>query len=176
MSVIQSIREKYAKWAVIAIALALLGFILTDYFQAKNRMGSGNSSTLGLVNGKKIDYVSFETKLKARDDQQQTLAQQQRREYTDVDKNQTAEALWNEEVDEILMTSEFKKVGIDVGKKEFNDYLFGQNPPPDLRQRFSDQQGNYDAAAAQNAINQLKRSPNQVDRDQLDAYLADLEY
>ena len=35
MSVIQSIREKYAKWAVVAIALALLGFILTDYFQAK---------------------------------------------------------------------------------------------------------------------------------------------
>ena len=74
MSVIQSIREKYAKWAVIAIALALLGFILTDYFQAKNRMGRGNSSTLGTVNGKKIDYISFETKLKARDDQQQAAA------------------------------------------------------------------------------------------------------
>ena len=176
MSVIQSIRERYAKWAVIAIALALLGFILTDYFQAKNRMGPGNSSTLGMVNGKKIDYINFETKLKARDDQQQAAAQQQQREYTETDKHQTAEQLWNQEVEEIIMTSQFKKVGIDVGKKEFNDYLFGQRPPDDLRQRFSDQQGNYDGAAAQNAINQLKRSPNQVDRDQLDAYLAAMEY
>ena len=176
MSVIQSIREKYAKWAVIAIALALLGFILTDYFQAKNRMGSGNSSTLGIVNGKKINYVEFETKLKVRDDQQQAAAQQQGREYTEAEKHQTAEGLWNQEVEEILMTSEFKKLGIDVGKKEFNDYLFGQNPPADLRQRFSDQQGNYDGAAAQNAINQLRRSPNQADKDQLDAYLASLEY
>ena len=176
MSVIQSIRERYAKWAVIAIALALLGFILTDYFQAKNRMGPGNSSTLGTVNGKKIDYISFETKLKARDDQQQAAAQQQQQEYTEAQKHQTAEQMWNQEVEEIIMTSEFKKVGIDVGKKEFNDYLFGQNPPQDLRQRFSDQQGNYDGAAAQNAINQLRRSPNQVERDQLDAYLAAMEY
>ena len=176
MSVIQSIREKYAKWAVIAIALALLGFILTDYFRAQSRMGSGGSTTLGSVNGKKIDYINFETKLKARDDQQQAAAQQQQQEYTEAQKHQTAEQLWNQEVEEIIMTSEFKKVGIDVGKKEFNDYLFGQNPPQDLRQRFSDQQGNYDGAAAQNAINQLRRSPNQVERDQLDAYLAAMEY
>jgi peptidyl-prolyl cis-trans isomerase D len=176
MSVIQSIREKYAKWAVIAIALALLGFILTDYFQAKNKMGAGNSSTLGSVNGKKIDYISFETKLKAREEQQQAMAQQQGQEYSEAQRHQTAEGLWNQEVEEIIMTSEFKKVGIDVGKKEFNDYLFGQNPPADLKQRFSDQQGNYDGAAAQNAINQLRRSPNKADRDQLDAYLAALEY
>ncbi len=176
MSVIQSIREKYAKWAVIAIALALLGFILTDYFQAKNRMGPGNSSTLGSVNGKKIDYLSFETKLRARDEQQQAAAQQQQQEYTEAQKHQTAEQMWNQEVEEIIMTSEFKKVGIDVGRKEFNDYLFGRNPPQDLRQRFSDQQGNYDGAAAQNAINQLRRSPNQAERDQLDAYLAAMEY
>lgn len=176
MSVIQSIREKYAKWAVIAIALALLGFILTDYFQAKNRMGGGNSSTIGTVNGKKIDYVSFETKLKARDEQNQAAAQQQQQEYTEAQKHQTAEQLWNQEVEEIIMTSEFNKVGIEVGKKEFNDYLFGQNPPADLRQRFSDQQGNYDGAAAQNAINQLRRSTTQADRDQLDAYLASVEY
>jgi peptidyl-prolyl cis-trans isomerase D len=139
-------------------------------------MGRGNSSTLGTVNGKKIDYISFETKLKARDDQQQAAAQQQQQEYTEAQKHQTAEQLWNQEVEEIIMTSQFKKVGIDVGKKEFNDYLFGQNPPQDLRQRFSDQQGNYDGAAAQNAINQLRRSPNQAERDQLDAYLAAMEY
>jgi len=176
MSVIQSIREKYAKWAVIAIALALLGFILTDYFQAKNRMGPGNSTTLGSVNGKKIDYISFETKLKARDDQQQAAAQQQQQEYTEVQKHQTAEGLWNEEVEQIIMASQFNKVGIAVGNKEFNDYLFGQNPPQDLKQRFSDQLGNYDGAAAQNAINQLKRSPNQVERDQLESYLTAMEY
>ena len=176
MSIIQTIREKGGLISAIIIAIALLGFILTDYFQAQSRMGPGNSTTLGSVNGKKIDYVAFETKLKARDEQQQAMAQQQQQEYTEAQKRETAEGLWNQEVEEIIMTSQFNEVGIDVGKKEFNDYLFGKNPPQDLRQRFSDQQGVYDGAAAQNAINQLKRSPNKVERDQLDAYLAGLEY
>ena len=176
MSVIQSIREKYAKWAVVAIALALLGFILTDYFQAKERMGPGNSSTLGSVNGKKIDWVDFETRLKAMDEQAQAQAQQQGREISEAERQQNNERLWNQDVEEIIMTSEFEKVGIDVGRKEFNDWLFGQNPPADLRQRFSDQQGNYDGAAAQNAINQMKRSTNENEKKQLDAFLAAMEY
>jgi len=176
MSVIQSIREKYAKWAVIAIALALLGFILTDYFQAKNRMGPGNSTTLGSVNGKKIDWANFETRLKTMNDQAQAQAQQQGREFTDADSHQNNERLWNQDVEEIIMTSEFNKLGIDVGKKEFNDWLFGQDPPADLKQRFSDQQGNYDGAAAQNAINQMRRSTVKGEKEQLDDYLASLEY
>ena len=176
MSLIQTIRERGGLISAIIIAIALLGFILTDYFQAQSRMGPGNSTTLGSVNGKKIDYINFETKLKARDEQQQAAAQQQQQEYTEAQKHQTAEGLWNQEVEEIIMASQFTKVGIDVGNKEFNDYLFGQNPPQYLRQQFSDQQGNYDGAAAQNAINQLKRSPNQVERDQLEAFLASMLY
>jgi peptidyl-prolyl cis-trans isomerase D len=176
MSLIQTIRERGGLISAIIIAIALLGFILTDYFQAQSRMGRGNSTTLGSVNGKKIDYINFETKLKARDEQQQAAAQQQQQEYTEAQKHQTAEGMWNQEVEEIIMSSQFTKVGIDVGNKEFNDYLFGQNPPQYLRQQFSDQQGNYDGAAAQNAINQLKRSPNQVERDQLEAFLASMLY
>ena len=176
MSVIQSIREKYAKWAVIAIALALLGFILTDYFQAQNRMGPGNSTTLGSVNGKKIDYIDFESRLKSMNDQAQAQAQQQNREFSESESYQNNERLWNQEIEQIIMASEFKKVGINIGKKEFNDWLFGQRPPDDLKQRFTDQQGNYDAAAAQNAINQMKRSTNKGDQEQLEAYLATLEY
>ena len=131
MSVIQSIREKYAKWAVIAIALALLGFILTDYFQAKNRMGPGNSTTLGSVNGKKIDYINFETRLKSITDREAAQAQQQGREYNEAARQQANERLWNSDVEEIIMSDAFKKVGIDVGSKEFNEWLFGQNPPDD---------------------------------------------
>lgn len=176
MSVIQSIREKYAKWAVIAIALALLGFILTDYFQAKNRMGPGNSTTLGSVNGKKIDYINFETKLKAMTDREAMQAQQQGREYDEASRQRANEQLWNSEVDEIIMTEVLKKAGVDVGSKEFNDWLFGQNPPDNLRQQFSDQQGNYDGAAAQNEINRMRRSSNAVEREQIDQFLNAVEY
>jgi peptidyl-prolyl cis-trans isomerase D len=71
MSVIQDIREKYAKWAVVAIALSLLGFILTDYLSTRGKISGGNSTTLGSVNGEKIEYVEFENKLRAIEQQAQ---------------------------------------------------------------------------------------------------------
>ena len=117
MSVIQSIRERYAKWAVIAIALALLGFILTDYFQAKNRMGPGNSTTVGSVNGKKIDYIDFESRLKIMNDQAQAQAQQQGTEYGEAESHQNNERLWNQEIEQIVMSSEFKKTRHRYRKK-----------------------------------------------------------
>jgi len=177
MSVIQSIREKYAKWAVVAIALALLGFILTDYFQAKERMGPGDSSTLGTVNGKKIEWTGFEAKLKSINEEAQRNAANQGRQLSEAELQQNNEQLWNNQVEQIIMEPEFKKVGIDVGKREFNDWLFGPNPPPDMRRIFSDPQtGNYDGAAVQAQFNSIKRTGEQVQKDQLDDFLGALEY
>src|ERR1700752_5211969 len=176
MSVIQSIREKYAKWAVVAIALALLGFILTDYFQAKEKMGAGNSTTLGTVNGKKIDLANFDAKLKGIDEEAKRSAASQGRQISEEELQQNNERLWNSEVEQIIMEPEFKKVGIDVGKREFTDWLFGSNPPMQMRQLFSDQQGNYDAIGAQTQINNIKRTGDQAQKDQLDDFLGALEY
>ena len=176
MSVIQSIREKYAKWAVVAIALALLGFILTDYFQAKERMGPGDSSTLGTVNGKKIDWNSFESKLKGINEETQMNARNMGRQVSEAELQQNNEQLWNNEVEQILMTPEFEKVGIDVGKREFNDWLFGPNAPMEMRRAFGDQQGNYDGPSTQVQINQIKRTGEPAQKNRLDDFLAALEY
>jgi peptidyl-prolyl cis-trans isomerase D len=173
MSVIQSIREKYAKWAVVAIALALLGFILTDYLSTRNQLfGGSNSTVIGSVNGKEIEYIIFENKLKTMDAQ----AEAQGQRPGENERHQNIERLWNQEIEQIIMNAEFEKTGISIGKKELNDWLFGNNPPQDLKQRFTDEQGQYSPAAAQDAINQMKRSANQADREQLNNYLAAIEY
>lgn len=172
MSVIQDIREKYAKWAVVAIALSLLGFILTDYLSTRGKISGGNSTTLGSVNGEKIEYVKFENKLRLIE--QQAVAQGQT--VDEAQRTQNIERLWSQEVEQIIMTAELEKLGINIGKKELNDWLFGSNPPQDLKQRFADENGVYNPAAAQDAMNQMKRSSNQADRGQLDSYIAAIEY
>jgi len=174
MSVIQSIRERYAKWAVVAIALALLGFILTDYFQAKSRMGGGQT-TIGVVNGKKIEYRDFQTRLDASEAQAKARAEQMGQDYSESERHGANEALWERDVQKIIMSSELDKAGIEVGGKELTDYLY-TNPPADLRQNFTDEQGNFNVAGLQNMINQMKRSTKQEERDQLNLYLQDLEY
>ena len=172
MSVIQDIREKYAKWAVVAIALALLGFILTDSLSTVGNANKGNSTTLGSVNGKKIEYIEFENRLRLIEQQAQAQGQQ----VGEAERSQNIERLWSQEVEQIIMTAEFEKLGINIGKKELNDWLFGSNAPQDLKQRFVDEQGAYNPSAAQDAINQMKRSGNPQDKEQLDNYIAAVEY
>ena len=174
MSVIQSIRDRYARIAVIAIAVALSGFILMDAFTGRSRLfGGGNSTTIGKVNGENIDYADFARKVKAQEDQ----AQQQNYELNDATRQQIIESVWNQEVDQALLKDEFDELGLTVGKKEMNDVLFGANPPQDLKQGFTDPQtGQYNALSAQQYFANLKKSGTPEQKAQMNAYLESLEY
>lgn len=175
MSFIQKIRDKYARIAVIAIALALLGFILTDYLSTRggNIFGGDPSTTLGSINGKKITFIDFETKVKAMEARQQA----QGSPLNEASRQQLIQNVWNQEVNQIIMNDEFEKLGFVVGAKEINDYLFGSNPPPDLKQQFTDPQtGQYNAALAQQAINRVKRSPNKDEQLQFIEYVNALTF
>jgi peptidyl-prolyl cis-trans isomerase D len=167
MSVIQSIRDKYARWAVVAICISLLGFIMMDAFSGRGGIGN-SSTTIGSVNGDKIDYIDFERKVKA----QEAAAQQQG--YT---REQLQENVWNGEVMQTVMDEQFEELGMTVGKKELTDLLFGANPPQDLKQRFTDPNtGVYDANQASQLINNIRKSGKPEERTQLNDYLENLMF
>ena len=66
MSVIQTIRDKAAWIIIAAIALARIAFIVQDALQGGGGgLFRGNATTLGKVNGTKIDAISFEQRYKA---------------------------------------------------------------------------------------------------------------
>lgn len=172
MSVIQTIRDKGAKISVILIALSLVGFILMDAFTGRSNFFGGNSTTLGKVNGKKIDYIEFNKKYQAESD----YRQQQGYPMDDRGRQELNESVWNQEVTKILAQEEFDRLGISIGKNEVNDILFGNNPPADLKQRFTDPKTNlYDVNQAKQFMLQWKRSKNESDRQQLNAYVESLE-
>lgn len=174
MSVIQQIREKYARIAVVAIALSLLGFILMDAFAGgSNIFGGGNSTTIGKVNGEELDYLEFDKKVKA----QEEMARQQGYDMGEAGRQQIIETTWNQEVMRILLENELEELGMTVGKKELNEFLFGDAPPQDLKERFSDPNtGAYNAFEAQQFINNIKRSGKPEDKAQLNQYLINLEF
>lgn len=156
MSIIQSIRDKGA-WIIIGlIALALIAFIVQDAFQNRNLFG-GNSTTLGVVNGTKVDAVEFEERFKRAEE----LYRQQGYPMNDMMRSSIRESLWNEYVDDALMKDRYKDLGIQVSDKELSDILYGENPPQDLKQQFTDPNtGQYDANAAYQQIQQLKKNKN----------------
>ncbi|HZI00266.1 MAG TPA: SurA N-terminal domain-containing protein, partial [Flavisolibacter sp.] len=171
MSLIQKIRDKGALISAIVIAIALLGFILMDAFSGRTGIGSA-STTVGKINGKEIEYVDFDRKVKA----QEAAAKAQGYDQGEAGRQQAIESVWEGEVSQRLMEEEFEKLGMTIGKKELNDILFGMNPPQDLKQRFTDPNtGQYDAVQAQQFINQLRKTGTPEDRAQLNDYLGSLE-
>src|SRR5687767_9320860 len=107
MSIIQSIRDK-AAWIIIgAIALALIAFIVQDAFQNRNLFGS-SSTTLGVIDGNKIDAVEFEERYKRAEE----IYRQQGFPMNDMMRNSIRESLWSEYVENALMTDRYKELGL----------------------------------------------------------------
>jgi len=158
MSVIQTIRDK-AAWIISGlIGLALIAFIVQDALQGGGRgFFSGGATTLGKVNGTKIDYREFEQRYKVAEDNYRN----NNYPINDQTRSQIRESLWNQYVEEALMGDEYDKLGIKVTEKELGDILYGANPPQMLKQQFTDSTGAYNGQAAYQAVHALKKNSPQ---------------
>lgn len=174
MSIIQKIREKGALISAIIIALALLGFIAMDALTGRsNLFGSGPSTTVGRVNGKKIDYNEFIRNV----NQQEQFMISQGYPSGEATNQQAMESAWNDEVSKILMTSEIDKLGIRISEKELsNSILFGPNPPEDLRRQFTDESGQYNAQLASQQINATLKSGSAEQKASISSYINQLKF
>ena len=169
MSIIQSIRDK-AAWAVfIIIALSLLGFLLMDAFVGKSGRGlfGGNANTVGSINGEKLDYVKYQTRIQQTEDQYKANGYP----MNEMIRQNVQDQVWNQLIEENVLTSQYEKLGLAVTPKELDDILFGANPPADLKQQFTDKDGNFDANAARAAIRNLSKSNPQVAENFSNQYL-----
>ncbi|MBC7948139.1 MAG: SurA N-terminal domain-containing protein [Chitinophagaceae bacterium] len=153
MSVIQNIQEKYAKLMAIIIALALIIFVVMLAFEnGGNLFGGGNTTTVGKVNGKSISYNDFLLKV----DQQEKYMESQRYGTGPMLRQQAIEGAWNQEINSILQNEEYDELGIEVGKKEMGDILYGMNPPEDLKRQFTDSAtGTYNGQLAKSKIDEV---------------------
>lgn len=173
MSIIQTIREKGAKVSVVLIALALIGFILTDYFSGKNRGATGGGPTsVGTVNGSKIPADQFQKYV----DRVESNMRSQGYPAGGATTTQAIEQAWAQEVGRILFTEEFDKLGMKIGKKELGDILYGPNAPQDLKSQFTDSAtGQYNAILAKQQIDQMLKKGTPEQKDQFNTYIIDLE-
>jgi len=170
MSIIQRIRDK-AAWVIsIVIGIALLGFLVQDAFVGKtgNGLFSGNSSTVGVVNGRKMEITELEERTK------QIKAQYA--QYYQIDDATAREQAWNSFIGESVMESETEKLGLAVTGKEIEDMLY-IHPSEDIRQaqQYKNQQtGEFDPNLLRNQINEIKRRKEKESLDGLNAYLVGL--
>ena len=171
MSVIQKIQDKYGKVMAIIIGISLVMFVVMLAFENGGTLFNSQSTTVGKINGEDVDIQKFSKLV----EQQIQMMNSQGMGGGEMAAQQANEQAWNQEIAKVLISQEADKLGITVGKKEFNDMLFGANPPQELRQAFTDPQtGQYIASVANQQINQIKSKGTEQQKAEMNSFLDQL--
>lgn len=161
MSVIQTIRNKYAKVMFFVMILALLGFIL---MYATNDVGSffSKSTDVGVINGDKIGFQEYEALV-----QQREMQIKQQNPNASLNESQSAQLrdqVWEQMIKDRLMAEVNEKMGLTVTKAEIMDMITGPEPDQQVRQAFSDPNtGQFNPQEALANVQRLERTkdPNE---------------
>lgn len=132
MSVIQTIRNRYGKIAGAIIAIALIGFIISD---ARNgtfgNFFGGHESSVMKINGVKIDPKEYQQRLK----EFETLngIYNRGRVFDDISRAQMDEQIIQSIVYETVIEEECDKLGILETDDEKKELIYGPNVDPMVR-------------------------------------------
>lgn len=152
MSIIQTIRDRFAILAIALIILAMVGFILMDRFQFSNMTGNNQEKSVGSVNGNDIPFEEFNKLVVQAEENMKAQGYPQNAAMT----QQAIEQAWGQSVAEALLDQELGVLGINISQKESDDILYGVNAPQDLQDQFRDSKtGLYNGALAKQNIDQL---------------------
>ena len=168
MQIIQGIREKGAVIFSIVIAIALISFILMSAEKGNGtRLFSGNSSSVGKINGESIELADFNkrvTQAEAKETQRTGQAP------SGASTLRIREQVWNQVVAENVFYKEADKLGITLTSKELSAILLSNDPAnPFLQEKdLVDEQGHLNITKAQEAVNNIKKFKGEQ-RDMVDA-------
>ncbi|MCD6012103.1 MAG: peptidyl-prolyl cis-trans isomerase [Flavipsychrobacter sp.] len=168
MSVIQTIRNKYGKIAGGLIALALIGFIISDANNGSfGNFFRGNDNTVLKVNGDKVDPKEYQEHVK----EYETLYSMfnKNNPLDDATRSQMNEQVIQMIIYEKLVNEQCDKLGIMVSAKEIEDMTYGENADPIVRQfQFGGQQifvnqqtGQFDPGAIKQFEKAMADDPSQ---------------
>lgn len=129
MALIGKIRR--SMWIVVVlVALGVGGFILQDMMSGQQSLFGSAQSTVGKVNGEKIEWNQFATT--------DNVIESVLFQGTSSEVYSRRQILWDYFVEEIIIKEEAEELGLGVSKTELLDLEFGVNLSPVIRQRFQD--------------------------------------
>ena len=119
------------------VGLALLIFVLESLLGSGSALFSNSDRLVGIIDGDKIDIVKFKTKV----DEQLALMQKANpnAQIDEATKEKIVEQVWNTMVNDKVIKTEFKKIGVAVSDDELYDLML-VHPHQYVAQQLTDQQ------------------------------------
>ncbi|MGB5418211.1 SurA N-terminal domain-containing protein [Algibacter sp.] len=112
MAVLNKIRQR-SLFLILIIALALFSFVLADLFKNSDALTSKSQNIVATINGKDI----------TREDFMQKVEQLQRQMGPSATNTQVMNRVWDQEVRQAVMETQFDKLEISVEKDQMRDLL-----------------------------------------------------
>ena len=112
MAILNKIRQKTVV-LILVIALALFAFILSSLFENKDALFSKSQNIVATINGKDITREGF----------MQKVEQLQRQMGSNATNTQVMNRVWEQEVRQAVMETQFEKLEISVEKDQMRDLL-----------------------------------------------------
>ncbi|WP_027137203.1 peptidylprolyl isomerase [Gaetbulibacter saemankumensis] len=112
MAVLNKIRQR-SLFLIIVIALALFSFVLADLFTKGNAFSQQSQNIVGTINGKDINREEF----------LQKVEEAQRNAGASATNTQIINRVWEQEVRQAVLESQFEKLGITIEKDQMRDLL-----------------------------------------------------
>jgi len=154
MGAIGSIRKR-SGLLIGVVGVAMLAFILTDFFTKSESRGI---KTVGEVNGEVISPTFFESKVDQNTENYKTQSGVEN--ITSNISYQIKENTWEELVKELVLATEYERLGLTVTVEEVDDMLRGRFIHPYVRQNFTDPStGVFDPQSVTNVMAQLDQDP-----------------
>lgn len=120
MSTLESLRKRSGLLVGI-VGLAILAFILTDFFGGQGSMFGSDETTVGEIAGNSIDVNIFKNKVDEAESSQ--LANGQKTSLTQEEKDGIVQQVWNQMINEQVMVKEYEKLGISISDEELYDLM-----------------------------------------------------
>tara|TARA_R110002049_G_scaffold113927_4_gene264771 strand:+ start:288 stop:2435 length:2148 start_codon:yes stop_codon:yes gene_type:complete len=142
MAVLNKIRQR-SLILILVIALALFSFVIGDLFKNSDALTGGSQDVVATINGTDINRTEFQQKVKSYQD----------RSGGRQTSTQAMNAIYNQELRNIVQQTEFDELGLSVEKDEMRDLLknsFSSYP------EFQDENGNFDVNRLNAFISNLK--------------------
>ncbi|HEY4787439.1 MAG TPA: SurA N-terminal domain-containing protein, partial [Bacteroidales bacterium] len=163
MATLERIRSKAGIIVAAVIGLALLGFILQDFFDSRKSLFRSGSNDVGKIAGEKIPVQRLQETENELTENYKLLYNQPNIDERMQD--QIREQAWQQIINEEVMDKEVKKVGLSVSSDELLGFFLGSNPHPFIKQMFTNPQtGEFNKAMVQEFLN--KTNDDQVITDE----------
>ncbi|MFC4634773.1 peptidylprolyl isomerase [Dokdonia ponticola] len=148
MAILNKIRQR-SLFLILIIALALFSFVLADVFR-NGGADSSKQNRIATINGEDLDRKEFDRKVE----------QQLRNFGASGTTTRAVNAVWDQEVNRMVLEGQYEELGIRIGKERLADLL--KNALQDDA-RFQDADGFFSEAKMQEFIATLKDSKNPND-------------